>query len=267
MLAIESARTFNPECPIFLLGTNNDKQLKRFHVDFIALDDLETSDHRLFLDHYHHLSVNPFDFEIFCFSRWFYIDACMKKYDLRKAIHLDSDCLLFDSFENISDRLSEHRFALSHGGGPHCTWIQENLDPLLNLILESYTSKEKLQSEIEHYQKNQQAHRCDMFSWNQLQNSGIAKNYSEMSLNGIFEHNIGMDERFEKGRKRKRIIWKLEEGLLIPYLKKDGQLVRAFNLHYKGGAKRWMRRFNPWKSKKNAFLRALRYNLAERIFN
>jgi hypothetical protein len=45
-------------------------------------------------------------------------------------------------------------------------------------------------------------------------------------------------------RPRKKVFWRIEEGMVIPYFKRGEVLVKAFILHFQGPGKRVFKRFN-----------------------
>ncbi|MGM0440068.1 MAG: hypothetical protein ACQEP8_03025 [Chlamydiota bacterium] len=275
--AIESARFFNPDISIFLLCDNYKDIPTHFHklsIEILEFQNLETSDHRRFIENYQHISGNPFEYERFCFSRWFYLSAAMEKFKINSALHLDSDCLLFDSFDALEEQLHPWKVALSEGGGPHCTYIKGSLKGLIDLINgrfadENYLAeKRKLMEQAA--QENRRVFLCDMNILSEyVDNSSKAVDYTTLTLPKVIEQNMNLLQGFKGRRRSKRVYWKVYRGMLLPYLKRqvDGQLIPAYALHYKGGAKRRIKSFNPYVKQNKlssikASIRALLYNLS-----
>lgn len=92
--ALKQARKFNPESPIYLLGDESNNKYP--FVTHLNISDYSASADE-FKRVYRHLSAAPFDYELFCFLRWFYIRDFIVKNNIESFIYLDSDVLVFSN--------------------------------------------------------------------------------------------------------------------------------------------------------------------------
>ncbi len=243
--SLESARVFNPEMPILLITDLPSSAFKHLNVETISLDLLETEGHKEFLRIYTHFSKNKVKHERFCFSRWFYINECIRQRKITQCVHLDSDCMLFSPIVSFFDRFGSSNMAVSREGSPHCSFITGSLDKLTDLIVASFKNPEFFG-----WVKAERLNLSDMTlitEYIEKYDGGIV--YTDMPLGGIIDCNINCSDGFQMRFNRKRVYWKNEEGMRIPYLKciDDGSLQRALALHYQGGhSKRWSSRFNRY---------------------
>ena len=53
-----------------------------------------------FTPHYEHMNTTPFDYELFCYHRWFILKEFMEKNQIDKVFYIDSDVLLFENMSN-----------------------------------------------------------------------------------------------------------------------------------------------------------------------
>lgn len=86
LYVLKITRHFNPSYRIILLGDETNRIVaSQANVEFHDIKDYE---HKI---PYHHLSVNDLTYERFCFERWFTIYNFIKKHNINRFIHSDSD--------------------------------------------------------------------------------------------------------------------------------------------------------------------------------
>ena len=98
--ALESARYFNPQNRIFLIGD----QIHRFEAWNIESRTAGQLHHRLlptFLDSYIHISGIKFYYERLFLERWFHVEELIQQENLSKVLYLDSDSLLFSPADEL----------------------------------------------------------------------------------------------------------------------------------------------------------------------
>jgi len=246
-IAMENCRSYNPTVPVYLIGDQCNPKLKQLDVNFLSIDELGSDKEREFVEKYQHVSGNSYDYERFCFLRWFYIDSAIKMLNLTHALHLDSDCILASSIEDLFSEFDEDKdLKCGWKGQPHCLLIKKGLDRLIDYYISAFTDEA-----IE--------------AW---KSEGLGDNYSDMHLldrylqkhpervsvfpenePGFLEMNMMVPEGYEvwPGKKPlKRVYWEVGNNRLVPNIKKieSGALTRCVALHYKGSAKRYMKKFN-----------------------
>lgn len=269
---LENTLAFNPETPVYLICDHMEKKALEMGVQLVLFNQLKTPLMSQFKQNYQHISCNSKNFELFCFLRWFYVQSFLEKYSIEKALHLDSDCMIFASFKDINKELSPYSLAISQGGSPHLTFIQSTLVDFLNRILSRFQDKKYLKERRDILQKSLQGMGpalplSDMTLFEEhIYHTKQAVDYSTLPLEGVLEHNLNLSEGYLMSKNKKCIYWKLEQGKIIPFLKRNlGGKKRAYSLHFQGRCKKYMRRFNTLKSihAKNSlmpYLKKLCYN-------
>ncbi|MEC9464181.1 MAG: hypothetical protein VX834_00235, partial [Myxococcota bacterium] len=107
-VAQEQARLWNPKRRIIVIGD-----------DYNRVDGIEYhrwADYRdgadALVEAYQHRTVNTFPFEILCLERWLVLRTFCKAHGLDEVIHLDSDVLVFESFDDSLPSLREKAAAV-----------------------------------------------------------------------------------------------------------------------------------------------------------
>ncbi len=98
-LAIRQAGHTNPGTDIYLLGDDSNKHLSHL-VQHYHYEKFYKADCQLKAV-YRRLSTNPFDYEYFCFKRWFVLLEFMNSAQLDWVCTLDSDFLLYDEVSSF----------------------------------------------------------------------------------------------------------------------------------------------------------------------
>ena len=152
--ALKKARETNPDLRIILLGdkTNNCYSfIEHHHISY-------GRDAHKFMKIYEHRSILRFNFELFCFLRWFILRDFMKSENITKCVHIDLDVLLYCSVDQESKRFERHDMTLSrwskYGCSAHISFINsvDMLTALCTLIMETYQVRDnfdKLLTECE----------------------------------------------------------------------------------------------------------------------
>jgi hypothetical protein len=250
-VALEQARLSNPDAIILLLTDAPQRLTCSLRVEQFFFGQLETPLHTEFLRRYYHISTNPEGFEKFCFSRWFYIQAAMKIKGLARALCVDSDCMIFASMDELFQKFYlGGPLTICQTGSPHCALVNGDLTPVLENFVETFDPSRK-QEHQERFEtlRSERWVLSDMCVLCDLVSKGGATGYwystrSDAVITAIMNAAEGFVVWPGK-HPLKRVLWRQEEGWLVPYLKPEkGEWVRALALHYKGGSKRKMRRFN-----------------------
>jgi hypothetical protein len=252
LCSMENTRVFNPGARIFLLGDASHTTFKRLGVTLIPLNTLPHDDLDFFHASYRHTSGNPEEFERFCFARWFYLHEAVRANDSKIAIHLDSDCLIFDSADALGQRLLPESALCYFGpeGNPHLALFRPEGISGMVTTLRTLFQTEYYRDWAQMNWREMRRFFCDMagLDFYVQQYPGAVFDQIEWP-DAIVEQTMSVAHGFDlwPGRKKlKRVQWRIEQGKLVPYLSRvaDGSQVRALALHYKGASKRYMRRFN-----------------------
>jgi hypothetical protein len=269
LYSMENTRVFNPAARIFLIGDHSHAQLSGLGVTLVPISELPQNEIEVFQKSYKHTSGNPEGFERFCFTRWFLLKEAMLVNNSDIVLHLDSDCMIFDTAQSLTQRLLPPPTLCYYGtsGNPHVALFRKE-----GLISLTATLLSLFDSDLFHNwtKTNWLADRqyfCDMTGLTHhlrthpgVVNSKIVWDDAMVEQTMSEADGCGL---WPGPKKMKRVQWRDEEGKLIPYLKilASNQQVRALALHYKGASKRRMRRFNSLSSSQ------FRRSLNKFIFN
>lgn len=87
-----------------------------------------------FEKYYIHRSKNTFEFELFCFQRWFILLEYVKAHNISRFLHIDSDVLIVDNLEKITKNSEDFNYVMICGHnllanikwlGLYCDYIME----------------------------------------------------------------------------------------------------------------------------------------------
>lgn len=111
--ALQAARQTNPSQRVVLLGTESNAHYQSLGVEHYFYADY-FSDAGRFQRHYVHRSLQPLEFKIFNFQRWFILRDFLKMKGFSRALHLDSDVMLFADIAAAGERFRDYGMTLSH---------------------------------------------------------------------------------------------------------------------------------------------------------
>lgn len=92
--SVKQARFYHPNARIVIISDTPQAQLAPYAEQLDIRNYWGGAEE--FAAIYQHHSVNSRDFELFCFQRWFVIRNFLQSYQPARAIHLDSDILVYD---------------------------------------------------------------------------------------------------------------------------------------------------------------------------
>lgn len=278
-LSIAIKRAISSGNEVYLLGNQDNKYFCSNWVDF---NSLEVEKVNKFKKLYVHMSTNPFDFELFCILRYFYLYEFMLKNGINRVILVDSDCLIFKKYEVDEYESYDAAFGIFQGYvcPSSCCWTVKSLGNFIDFVLDIY--KNELDVLIEKW---------EMFGKGEIENGGIC----DMTLlelwintlpplkilnlakndNILFEYVPSKNAESEKLYRYDKFSKLLKIQFLkgYPYLvRTDGQLQRVYNLHMHGGKKVYMGLLS--KGNTNRFLfyfiacyRKMKWAIVKRIYH
>jgi len=259
---LAQAQHANPQSPIHLIGDEHNQHYTQvFHH---LIDRLKDPDAQAFIKAYRHHSTNHYDYELFCFLRWFLIRALMREWDYRSVFVADSDVMVYAELSRHARRIGlgntcmaafnigvDHRWVQS-ASGHSSYWTWEGINLFCQFLLELYTTPEgtaRLEGVLQQKQEIRDAvgvsDMTALYLFYERYSSQIT-NLSRCLDGSTFDHNIGMGtnydiEEFETQRGRKRI-WMLE-GHPVCYNRQQDCLINMLSLHFQGGYKNVVHRY------------------------
>ncbi|SHN18228.1 hypothetical protein [Mucilaginibacter sp. OK098] len=211
-----------------------------------------------FIDVYKHYSVNPPEFEIACFARYFAIASILKNDD--PFLLTDTDVYVTKAFRDLQGHNFKGTFVGSEGFyekgsegqiSPHCTiWNRDLLIDFIDFILNTYKKNHENDFLENYYQSQKEKHAytsvSDMnliYLWIQANNVPYVNSNSTKFEFGI-DHNLSSllcaDDEFEAFAGRKFL--KVRNDKITCFLKSGKEQNMAL-LHFQGAYKPILQRF------------------------
>ena len=201
-----------------------------------------------FEKHYKHYSPNPYNYEFFCYKRWFVALEFLQKNNLSECFCVDSDVLIYDDLNKLSGLLADKDFSVirftGEFAGPQCSYFKrEALERYCRFILKKYrddfASLEKIYGGFK--AKGYECGLSDMVLLAEFckanQGKYIDFDYSP-ERDFCFDENFGISYGFECGKKGKALYFK--DGL--PFVRRldSGAEIKFSMLHFQGNNKLFM---------------------------
>lgn len=203
---------------------------------------------------YVHLNTTPFDYELFCFNRWFILKNYMKKNNLSTVFYVDSDVLLFTKVDDEFEKFKQYDFTLLHRSAATSSFITiKGIDSFCKFLLNTYKDKlsysfQKMES---HFRVRQNCKLpggvCDMTAlelFHYLDDSGGGPGrvgeMMQIINDSTYDHNINTpdnDFEFTGGKKNVQIV----DGIPYVFNMKYNKLIKFNCLHFQGGAKNFIK--------------------------
>ena len=254
---LNQAKSMNGNSDVVLLG-NCDASEK---VKLVRLESLRDRNSDTFRSHYQHMSANGYEFELFCWLRWFYLLQYMRHEHVQSVWYLDSDVLFCSSVDevsrNYSDTISDCAFLIPRQDRNSFSWaasghisfwtidlLEEFCAFSLNSVYEDQYQELYKQKWDRHLTNHEPGGICDMTTlylfWREREEriTNLAMNHNgnvfDMLISSGF--NYYEDEYVtESGKKEIRFI---DRRLYVLRNDATRSPVRVHALHFQGGAKR-----------------------------
>lgn len=97
--SLSQAMWSNPSSPILLFGKPANQKFAQNGITHVMMDDYMGSA-REFAKVYRHIHHMPYEYNLFCFQRWFILRDFMKVHNISKCCYLDSDVMLYTDVKN-----------------------------------------------------------------------------------------------------------------------------------------------------------------------
>ena len=252
--AIEHVRIFNPQAEIMLItdGIEDVSILAQFGICHHEMSEFPSEVLDAFRRTYRHISCFKERYERFVLERWFVTETIRRQRPERIYIMQDSDVAVFGDALRLLPLLPDCPIALS-SNNPHFTFVSGDVSGFLRFILDFYADEAQVANSLRRHNEGLKAsHMYNMgemqFLYEFMQASHDMRKFSTNTPAGYVDVNLHIPEGFDfmqlRRRPRKKVFWKKEGDKVIPYFRNNGQLVRAFLVHFQGPGKRVFFRFN-----------------------
>lgn len=254
-LALLQAKITNPESEIILLGDQENQFL-----DFVRHEPIDRyfEKAQAFEPHYakKHRSPNPYEYELFCFQRWFILMEFMQAHGIDQCVHLDSDVMLYADLSQEAKKFDAFEFTLSNRGSGHTSFLKmAGLEKLCQLLMQAYTceatfaeveevvrqrDEEKLRRNIPRDRIGGVSDMCLLGLFYRKYTDAIGLT-SEIIDGSVYDININVSRGFEMQDGMKHIRW--VEGQPVCQHLELGKDIRFNSLHFQGAAKQHMAKY------------------------
>lgn len=202
---------------------------------------------------YEHHCTNPYDFELFCFQRWFVLRDFMRQERIEKCFYADSDIMIYFDAAKEYSRFSNYDLMLSCGIDGHGSWWKslEILEKFCGFAYDIYAKKDakNYTRMINHLARLQRLGHwggvCDMTVLGLFKNLEPKRVAEATEINGgaTYDDNLnvslnGSADRYKTRGGIKKIIWR--EGIPFGRLINTNQAVQFKTIHCQSTAKELM---------------------------
>ena len=229
----------------FLIGTDN-----RVSDDNLYFEDINKYQKytEKFSSIYEYKSTNPYDYELFCFLRWFILKDFMEQNNLDVVFYVDSDVMLYVNVDDEFKKYDQFDMTLLHRSAAISSFFtKKGLDIFCDFLIDTFSNKESYNFKkiSSHYEVRQKfglpGGVCDMtyfdffHYWDDGGGPGKVGEMMTIIDGSTYDHNINVPDQYFDFNGIKNI--KMKDGYPYVYnhkLKKD---IRFNSLHFQGGAK------------------------------
>ena len=247
--ALQQAVQVEKHAPVVLMGDR--KPSKDIHFHSIEAFKKDAAALR-FEARYQHMSTHTRQFELFCWLRWFYLLAFMRRENLATVFYHDSDVMLQEDSAFLAGHYGsklDYCACLRSSSKGHCSggssyWTLSALEEFCEYAIWSFTDREPLERYRRQWEQFQQERRtggvCDMtmFSYFRDDHAQKVANLAEVHAGCVFDYGMASAHNDEENeyvmqRGMKKII--VGEDDRFYFMKnKDGSPIRAMVLHFAG---------------------------------
>jgi len=192
---------------------------------------------------YRHLSTNQFDFELFCYQRWFVMSELLTQ-EKRALIYSDSDILIYDKFDQSFYDSFMGPYRMFNTAWFNIFKDADCLELFLNYMSDAFRSQERIDSISAIYRHQGQPQVSDMYMWH-----SFAYNVANVCADiWNWGEAVGLDSNIRDSR-----FHVMSDGLKdvtfrfgTPYchILDQGGVTRFRTLHFQGYAKPLMQVMN-----------------------
>lgn len=256
---------------VYLVGDESVKFLKNLNKNIIFVDIKKYANSQKiekYRNKFKNYSTNSFEFEWFCFARIFILEKFLKDFGLNEIFYIDSDNILLVDVRNL-EFTSNCAYSIPntqenyrHSASIHSSLIDVKFCyEFEKLFYQIYVTRDKhslIDKKIEYHQKNNVIGGINDMTLNYLLNAeNIIKPQNLLETirykgnpSYIFMNNFNTAEGLNKLDSYEIKNGKMKiynrDSILDMYL---NQKLKICNIHFQGGAKKYLNRFTKYKVK------------------
>ncbi len=247
--ALSQVKVSNPRASIHLIGDGNNRIFRSFvyHHDYREYFREASEFGRV----YRHHSIHGYDFELFCFQRWFILRDFLIAHKIERCFHMDPDVMVYCDLEEEAKKFLDCDFTLNSYISAHTSFWNNlaALDKFCQFIMDLYHRGgaeiyRKAASPQDPFNGFSDMTACWLFYL-----AGFARIGDSNAIIDGATHDINIrlsrhgDSFFEMHDGFKTIHW--QGGIPSGTLLETRQKVKFNTLHCQGPAKSYMARYKP----------------------
>jgi len=230
---LESLRHFHPHKRIIVIGDDHNRVNPGLRIEYRQWSHY-TSDAHFLRRHYEHVTINPYPFELLCLERWFVLHEFCLTEGVQEFIHLDSDVMCFDSFDDLVPEMRRHD-AMTCGEQAGVGYFKvQALSRLCDAIQEFYADSKSL-PEL----RGRGVH--DMLFCGYVAQRDGWGNFLSLDNDGRIDNHIRTSDGYEMKDGVKN--FEFHNGYPYAIRESDRQKVRFRTVHFQGPSKCLIRVF------------------------
>lgn len=237
---------------VYYIG-NVEPNIKSNKIKFINIDQFSNETEN-FQNKYTHLNTTAYNYELFCYLRWFILKKFMINNNLNTVFYIDSDVLLFVDVNEEWIKYNQYDLTLLHRTAAISSFITKDaIEKFCNMLLTIYENQDsydfqKIKSHFDIRQKYKLfGGVCDMtlfeyFHYNSNYGGGPGRVGEMMQIinDSTYDHNINAeDQDFEILNNIKNI--KIINKQPFVFNKKLNKNIKFNSIHFQGHAKQFIK--------------------------
>lgn len=245
-------RAYNPNAKIILLGDKKNAYVEEWGFEHFLLDEYMNLAHQ-FEKVYVHYSPNSYQFELFCFQRWFAVCEFVQKQNIEKFLVCDTDAFLYCNIDDEFDKYANSDFTITRNGTPCFTYFSKgSIERFVEYITWCYTSEVGKKRIEDYHQRLVDSNKgygiSDMsafVAWEHM--DGARAIHVDVPMDGsAYDHNfIDGNDGYKMDGIHKLITW--ENNIPYEYLASTGKKIMIKGVHLQGKAKYLIHEMIPFK--------------------
>jgi hypothetical protein len=248
---LAQAKFTNPKSEIVLLGDSSNQFLDFVHYEHILNYYSEAQQFAaVYADK--HRSPNNFEYELFCFQRWFVLKEFMRARQIEQCVHIDSDLMLYADLTAEWRKFDRFELTLVAKSCGHSAFIKyEGLVKFCQFLTDTYTTplmfddleREQAQRDAKHPALALMEGISDMSLFRRFTrlNPDLVGLASEIIEDSVYDLRINTPMGFEVYQGIKKIEW-IDHQPFCRHLELD-RLIKFNSLHFQGGTKKYIHRY------------------------
>lgn len=245
---LNQAKYLNPNSNVYLIGSINTKNLSG--IDICDINNYRNKEHE-FRKVFKQLGFLPFEYEFFCFGRWFVLLEFMEKSKIENTsfFHLDSDVLCFRNLTEAANNFQGFDLTISKGICGHNSYFKDIsvLRAFCDFMFEYYTNETKFKNLERIYKEINQGKEKDWISDMTLFGLFIEERKmkafeSTTIIEGTtFDNNMNLSEGYLVKNDTKKV--KINKNRAFCYNIAQQVWIQHYTLHFQSIAKNKMHRY------------------------